>query len=85
MTKEIKPEGWAEAIDYVFNNMEYDYSEIEEEVKEVIKLTLKFKEKEMLVIIEEELKIDEDMPILKKHIEQIRNRIKQKLKGAEEK
>lgn len=40
-----------------------------------------FWKKEMFDIIEEELKIDEDMPILKKHIEQIRNRIKQKLKG----
>jgi len=37
-----------ETIDYVFNNMEYDWSEIEEELKEAIGLTLKFKNQKII-------------------------------------
>lgn len=50
MTTEYKE---AEAVDYVFNNMEYDWSEIEEKLKEAIRLTLNFKEKEIIKIMDE--------------------------------
>ena len=40
-----------ETIDYVFNNMEYDWSEIEEELKEAIGLTLKFQNQKIIKII----------------------------------
>ena len=43
-----------ETIDYVLNNMEYDWSEIEEELKEAIGLTSKFQNQK---IIEEILRL----------------------------
>ena len=41
-----------ETIDYVLNNMEYDWSEIEEELKEAIGLTLKFQKQKRIEEIE---------------------------------
>jgi hypothetical protein len=41
-----------ETIDYVLNNMEYDWSEIEEELKEAIGLTLKFQNQKIIEEIE---------------------------------
>lgn len=55
----------SEVIDYVFNNMQYDFSEIQEELKEAIQLTSDFKEKEMLddeiKFLKEQYKIFKDV------------------------
>ena len=50
-----------ETIDYVLNNMEYDWSEIEEELKEAIGLTLKFQNQKIIKEIKKRIKTTKEI------------------------